>query len=351
MSRVMHHAFACAVRSTAGWSAWTIACVSGLGCIALKDSESVANLDAGPDNALDAAAANALEGRDGLVGGDALEGADALEGGELGSTEGGANPLSPTSIAPDRLQVWLTADQGMTCVAGRLTKWKDQSGHPNVYASLLNGQLGPQCDLPSHSYRDVMLPYFSAPRTQNSYDETLDIDLNCLVGVEYTIFVVERRWADYQDRSSSAEYLIGTTVPGASRAYLEAGCAFGAFQFGYAYDGNGPQLVLDQGCSRVASKVTKVPAGGPALLSRETGAYSGVWGQGLWIPGAPPAHVPDQTMLTTAYAGAIGRGIVSDSKSDTRFRGDIAEIVIYNTALGTMDMKNVEAYLGAHWGF
>ncbi len=328
----MRHAFVCAARSTAGWSACTIACVSGVGCIALRDSDAVANHDAGPVNTVDAAAAT------------------APEGGAGGSADVGTNISSPLSVVPDHLRLWLTADQGISCVANRLTKWEDQSGRAN-HASPQYGQLGPHCDLPSHAYLGVMLPYFSAPKTQNMYDETLDIDLNCLVNVEYTLFVVERRWADYQDRSSSAEYVVGTTVQGASLVHLDGGCAPGAFQFGYAYDGDGPQLVLDQGCSRAASKVKRVPPSGPAALSEETGSYSGAWGRALWIPGAPIAHVSDQTELTSAYGGAIGRGIVSSSKLDTRFRGDIAEVVIYDTALDTGDMSKIETYLADHWHY
>jgi hypothetical protein len=333
MSRVVHHAFASVARSTAGWSALAIGCALGIGCIALKDSDPVPNHDGGSAaSTLDEAAAT------------------APEVGDLESAEVGANISSPMSVAPDHLRLWLKADQGITCVAGRLTRWEDQSGRAN-HASPQYGQLGPHCDLASHAYLGVMLPYFSAPKTQNIYDETLDIDLNCLVNVEYTLFVVERRWADYQDRSSSAEYVVGTTVQGAALAHFDGGCAPGAFQFGYAYDGDGPQLVLDQGCSRAASSVKRVPSSGPAALSEETGSYSGAWGHALWIPGAPIAHVSDQTELTSAYGGAIGRGIVSNSKSDTRFRGDIAEIVIYDTALDTVEMSKIERYLALHWHY
>lgn len=59
----------------------------------------------------------------------------------------------------------------------------------------------------------------------------------------------------------------------------------------------------------------------------------------------------DQTELTSAPFGAIGRGIIANSKSDTRFRGDIAEIVIYDTALDTGEKNKVEMYLGRHWQY
>jgi hypothetical protein len=306
-----------------------LACALATGCIALKPGDVVADPDAG-------AAENAAEG--------------VSNDGGMGSVDSADPGSSPQSIEPDYLRLWLRADRGITCTAGRVAMWEDQSGRANN-AWPQYGQLGPQCDLPNHVYNGVALPYFSAPKTQNIYDETLDVDLNCLVNVEYTLFVVERRWADYPDRSTSAEYTVGTTVQGASLANLDGGCAPGAFQFGYVYDGVGPQLVLDQGCSRAARMVTRVPSSGPADLTEETGAYSGAWGHGVWIAGSPVAFVNDQTELMTAYGGAVGRGIVLDSTWDTRFRGDIAEIVIYDTSLSSAEMSQVETYLALHWHY
>jgi hypothetical protein len=346
MNWVVHRAFASSISRVADWSVCVIACVLGTGCIGLKDGESLLEGDAGRVAANDGASLEASF-EDSLEA--ALESQASLatmpEAGGIGDV-----PSSPLSVAPDHLRLWLTADHGIACSTGRVAKWEDQSGRAND-AWPQYGQLGPQCDLSSHRYNGVMLPYFSAPKTANARDETLDIDLNCLVHVQYTVFVVERRWADYQDHSSSAEYVVGTTVEGLDQSNLDAGCANGAFQFGYAYTGGGPELVLDQDCNKAARAVKRVPTNGPADLSEETAEYSTSWGRALWIPGAQPAYVNDQTQLMKAYGGAIGRGIVVDSKLDTRFRGDIAEIVIYDTALDSADMAKIEKYLALHWHY
>ena len=324
MNRIVRCGFA---SGAAGCCAWSIVCALGTGCIALKDPDGVLESDAGPI-AISVAPSPKTPS----------------DAGSNESRDAGSAALSPLTIQPDHLALWLTADQGLVCTDGRVTQWEDQSprGTP---ALPMYGQLGPQCGLLSHAHDRVLLPYFSAPKTSNPLDETLDVDLNCLVHVQYTLFVVERRWADYHDHSPAAEYLLGTTVEGIA----DAGCATGAFQFGYAYKLGGPELVLDQDCKQAAHTVGRVPDAGPAALSEESAEYSTTWGRALWIPGAPPAYVNDQTQIMAAYGGAIGRGIVANSKLDTRFRGDIAEIVIYDTALDSEDKTKVEQYLGIHW--
>jgi len=317
----------------AHWAA-LIACEQALGCIALKDGEPVALDDGG-------GASVAITAMDGAQGPEAAEPVDASDASDPG--------LTPLSINSAHLSLWLTADRGITCIGGRIKRWEDQSNRGD-HARPVYGA-GPQCDLPSHAYMGVNLPYFSAPKTPNIYDETLDLDLNCLVNTEYTVFVVERRWADYRDHSASAEYLVSTPVPGAALAtMLDAECVLGGFQLGYAYDGDEPHLVLDQGCSRAAQRVDRVSLdAAPALLSEEVGEYNARWGRGLWVPGLPVAHVADTTELMSANGGAIGRGIVQSAKFDTRFRGDIAEIIIYDSALTSEEATNVEKYLALHW--
>jgi hypothetical protein len=55
--------------------------------------------------------------------------------------------------------------------------------------------------------------------------------------------------------------------------------------------------------------------------------------------------------LVTATGGAIGRSIdqTTVSGQDLRYRGDIAEIAIYDTTLSDADLVAIEKGLSARW--
>jgi hypothetical protein len=190
-------------------------------------------------------------------------------------------------------------------------------------------------------------------------DETLDVDLGFLVNSNYTIFVVERRWADYPSRSTSGEYFLGTAVPatveqkGAS-AWCTPGPVNETLQFGYSYTNSDIILGADQGCGAgLIAIAASVPGSPPAPLSEDTLSFDNTRGHELWANGVPVAANVDTSALSYADGGAIGRAslVTTMFGYDMRFRGDIAEVLVYDTALDSPNQVAIETYLRAHWAF
>jgi hypothetical protein len=285
------------------------------------------------------------------------------------SADVAAGSLKPTTVDPSHLMLWLNAEVGITCMSttpndaaapGRVVMWADQSGHHND-ASIRQSppQLGPQCHVAQHAVHGIDLPYFSAPNNGNVVDETLDVDLSLLQGSDYTIFVVERRWADYGvDASSQSEFILGTTLPmaveyGGLSNWCNPTPANEVLAFGYSYGHGAPDLILSQGCGSVGNAVAGVLTPPPSPLTEETVRLYQPDGRELWVNGAPFAADAVSSPLSYAEGGAIGRAVnvTTALGFDNRFRGDIAEVVVYDEALSDADRTAVEAYLRAHWRY
>jgi hypothetical protein len=263
---------------------------------------------------------------------------------------------TPGTAGPSHLRLWLTADVGMQCNSGRVTRWADQS--PNRDDALLgHSQLGPQCQIPTnpHSVNGIDLPYFSAPVSAvnpNVVDETLDVDLSFLVGTGFTLFAVSRRWAD--PVSTTSEYLLGTDVASAFDTNSSS-CAAqphdSTLSFGYIDNGGSLNLTLDEGCDGLNALDTRVPQNPPGPMSRATAMFGASAGRTLWINGVPVSSDLKTIPLGAAMGGAVGRAIFHTTASgyDQRFRGDIAEIIVYDAALADAERKSVEDYLAKHW--
>jgi hypothetical protein len=266
------------------------------------------------------------------------------------ATTPGIDASAVTSVAPSNLRLWLTADKGVSCVQGRVQRWADQSTHSDD-ATLRNGQLGPQCGSPTgpHAVGGVALPYFSAPGS-NNIDETLDVDLSFLAGASYTIFVVERRWADPSDN----QFVLGTTLTNACQATAVTctGPPDQALGIGYVYYNGKPQISLDQFYDTLVMDVAPVPATPPAPLTLTTAILDTTRGHELWINGVGSSSTNTST-LTSAAGGAVGRAMFNGLApgADRRYRGDIAEVLVYDTALGSAPQAAVDAYLRSHWAF
>lgn len=252
-----------------------------------------------------------------------------------------------TLDAADHLRLWLSAARRITCKAGRVERWADRSGNGND-ATLAHGQLGPRCGL-HQSSTGIDLPYFSAPVDNSNFiDETLDVDLSWLVGSEYTIFVVERRWAD-------VGLFIGTTAPDQSSLACGATPDFErALQFGYVTYPGTLSLAIDHTCDGQQGPVPSTPDPPPGALELDIARFSKDYGHQLWANGE--LFVPDGTpggALRTADGGAIGRGFttLTSTHIDARFVGDIAEVLVYDAALSNADRATVESYLEANWHF
>jgi hypothetical protein len=259
---------------------------------------------------------------------------------------GGSGPTLPPLTAASHLQLWLTADRGVTCTASLAGTWADQSGHHRD-ATTPAGGMPPQCGV--HGLNDIDVPYFSAPaQASGPYtDETLDVDLSFLAGPAYTIFVVERRWAD----RPLASTLIGTTIPDEA---TQPACSSGtpplhqALAFGYVYYDGFPELGSNTICGGFKAQLPTVPAPPPAPAAFDMLRFDPAVGEQLWVNGTMIASLVDMAPQLTASGGALGRAPYL-SQEDDRFAGDIAEVIVFDAALSTADQQAVEGYLKAHW--
>jgi hypothetical protein len=129
-----------------------------------------------------------------------------------------------------------------------------------------------------------------------------------------------------------------------------------ALQMGYVYYdlAAGPLLVIDESCDTLGGAVSPAPVPQAAPLVIDVAIESTALGKQLWTAdvaltssnGATNKH------LSAASGGTIGRALYSNQPgaNDTRFIGDIAEIVVFTAALPDSDRTAIEAYLRARWG-
>jgi hypothetical protein len=323
----------------------------GLDVTVLDESDHAGDAEAAVD------ASHAQEASDATDGHDEVEdvSVDAMGDEEVVLEAASDAPPSPPTVASSHLRLWLTAKTGITCTSGRVTNWADQSqNHDDALPQ--NNQLGPQCQISAspHLLNGIDLPSFSAPTANgNIIDETLDVNLAFLANSNYTIFAVERRWADYP---TGYEFVLGTTVPLALEVTWP-GCgpssANKALAFGYVYYNGGPQFTLDQVCNTLwATVVGSVLPPPPIAPSEETALFDVASGHKLWVSGFPVVANADTNPLAYAGGGAIGRSVdQTPASTDPRFRGDIAEVIVYDAALSDSDRLTVEAYLKDFWKY
>ncbi len=121
--------------------------------------------------------------------------------------------------------------------------------------------------------------------------------------------------------------------------------------FGYVYYNGLPQLTLDQSCNTLVAQADPVPSNPPAALTMDVAMFKKTVGHELLVNGALVATDNDRNAVSQATQGAIGRGLVQTTHTnlDPRFRGDIAEILVYDAALEDADRSAIEDYLKNRW--
>jgi hypothetical protein len=276
-------------------------------------------------------------------------------GGAAGGPSDASVPVDAAASLPavgaGHLQAWLTADRGVTCTAGEITLWTDQSS--NHRDANHGSHKGPQCPPTLHALAGVNLPYFSSPGTTAPFvDETLDFNLAFLTGTDFTIFVVERRWADRSFGGGNNAFLIGTDMPND----LTPSCPAAGYQIdlGYSYYDGFPTLNYESVCYRPYSGTRgQVPAAAalppsPTVvdmlrLDHAAAASPTVWQNGVKVNGGGASGGPGSGFV----GGSIGRAFGVDAEN--RFQGDIAEIVIFDVALSDAEAQQMLAYFKLHW--
>lgn len=155
----------------------------------------------------------------------------------------------------------------------------------------------------------------------------MTFDASMVVGVSYTIFVVEQR----RGNSLTTNHFLGGTTP-ANYSNLHLGYATGtALRFGhFGYD-------IDYTVPSYSSPVPRM----------HSFRFSKTGGKSYWLNGGVNTDAADplQTIALTSYSGsALGR--FANAIQSFYFNGDIAELIIFTRDLKTEERQAVEAYLG-----
>ncbi len=296
----------------------------------------------------------------GMGGADAgIDAPDSAPGGNTGSIDSGIDtpPSSdasdgptcgtgcPANVRPGSLVLWLSADVGVTCdqlsTPPRVTGWKDRRANSTVTLTPVAQKPGPRCD--GQTLSGITLPYFD--RTTTDVDTgILRVDLTPLNGSNYTVFVVERR------RSSDARYVLGTDVPFPASVDCLNDNAHLAYRFGYrspvlfgagSYTSN-----VDEDC---ADPSVTVPTFSTAQAMLEVERFeSGV--EHKMTIGSSSNLSDDTDPMGGLLQGYLGRAFQLAFGSDSRYLGEVAEVVIYGAALDQTDIDAVSSYLRSRWG-
>jgi hypothetical protein len=296
------------------------------------------------------AAASFVAGCNAIIGLDVPQLLDAGAGGTTSASStsgtGGAPLILPVSPqAMQSLQLWLTAAKGLNCPKGTFVSWDDLGPNGTVAKPPLDGAAPPNCLGGMHSLNGKVVLFFDAQTSPNVVASTLSITLpSILVSEEYTVFVVERRWSDAKGK---AALLLGTQP---DDQVLCDGGVTGAFAMGYFYtDPLHPTFGAAVSCGTYSGNSTAVGTSTAewtidmVRFSKSTNMMD-VWVDGTMIATSPPMG----PFVGKVDHVSIGRG--PPAMTETRFNGDIAEIVIFGTALGDCDRKLMQTDLAGRWG-
>jgi hypothetical protein len=323
----------------------------------------------GLDRALDAAADSANEGPvldgpletsssgdgpsatdegslpDGAADGPGEDGSDDAGGTDALGDDAGSCPAGcPTAVAPGHLQLWFQGDVGADCVPVdlqfRAVRWRDLSGHHRDAVAPL-GRRGPLCGPSAGMIQDRTVMSF--PRTDRADgEEYLEVSLEGLVDKSFTIAVVERRMpADFNS------WMMGSSLPEPSAVACDGvnpnrnqGLAIG-----YPYPLKLEATVWGPGCDVQVD----VPLMG-ARPNITVVTYSAGTGLTLFADGKQLGQLPSEGLKRTLQ-GLIGRAypFTIDPPTDTRYHGDIAEVVAYDVALSTDQRGALESYFKQSW--
>jgi hypothetical protein len=260
----------------------------------------------------------------------------------------------PANVEPTSLVLWISADVGVTCDQSsppRVTGWNDRRAGSTVTLAPAPTKLGPRCD--GATLNGTPLPYFD--RTTTDIDNgVLKVDLTPLNNSDYTVFVVERR------RTGNAGFILGTDVP--APLTVPGICvddngmsanAHAAYQFGYqsavvfeagSYTFNPDPSSPD--CNEPSALVSAFSTPQAAL---EIDFLSKGNTHSLTI-GSTTNSSDDVDPMAGLMQGYLGRAFDLPSTSDSRYLGEVAEVVIYKAALSSTEVTAVSNYLKARWG-
>ena len=257
----------------------------------------------------------------------------------------------PANVDPQDLVLWISADVGLTCDQGttpRVTGWKDRRAGSTVMLTPVSGKFGPRCD--GQTLNGTPLPYFDRTTTDIN-NGILRIDLTPLNGQDYTVFVVERR------RTADARFILGTDVPvpAISKCVDDTTLvnpnAHLAYRFGYQVDTifESGSYTYDPDTGNCDDPAVLVPAFSTPQAALEIDFLSSGDTHTLTAAGTTNPSVVDTNPMDMLLQGYLGRANQLPSTSDSRYLGEVAEVVIYKAALTPDQVTAVSNYLKGRW--
>ncbi len=236
---------------------------------------------------------------------------------------GGVGNTSGTSA----LKLWLRADSGVTTNGSNVTTWSDQSGNgndasqgstadqPTLVSSSINGQPAVQFANDILSGTDILVSDNAATCYTVVKPSSLSSGFN----------IVWSKWADGSPN---------------------------AFKFHFAVHNAKVSLFTSPDGSTTSSETiggSSLVTGNAYVLGSDVSTTAGT--QHVYFNGvsavATTSGITSLATLNQVYS--VG-GKLGTNTSSNRFVGDIAEVVVYNTALNIAQRTLVANYLGAKYG-
>ncbi len=249
--------------------------------------------------------------------------------------------LCPPGIAPG-LKLWLRGDVGVTCdgAGGRLTRWADLSGGGR-HARVPDGSQGPLCGAQAGQLAGRPVVTFPALAGDEDKDY-LEVDLGFLVGTSFTIAVVEKRKG-----SRSSSWMIGSRLayPDSVRCSVPNLNVGGGLLLGYAMPTLIKASTWGMNCDLGVDGLPMPSEPRATVLTHRIGEGLALFVDGRKVAAGPAAP------LSSIGTGLIGRGFARTPKAtDSRYEGDLAEVIAYDRPLGDEERRALETYLQQAWG-
>ncbi len=247
--------------------------------------------------------------------------------------------MTPTQVQPASLQLWLSADQGVTSSGTAepfaVSAWGDQSGHARNATQATAGKqplLHTTTPLPGTTSSEPWIEITPGATDGTADGLMMNVDLSFLASSSYTIIAVVARTG-----TKGENYFIGTHFGGPSSNDE-------ALHVGWSDD---TDFYLGQfGDDLGATVVANTDAGSQPVLASTL--LDTTVGHTIFLNGTQAATNASLTPLSLADQGALGRGYGTTPDNDY-FQGGIGEIVIYSVALSAADRAQVELYLKSKW--
>jgi serine/threonine-protein kinase len=230
-----------------------------------------------------------------------------------------APALSAIDIPTGALALWFRADLGITEHGKNVSSWEDQSGY------------GRNATQPSDRNQPVWIDHAAGDRPVVRFNGettfmTFTMPVNGLRGM--SIFLVSSSGLDItQGRNGDCAAINWDEFSFWGRVYISPFRSNIRFRFGTTQVDNWPIYVK-----------SSPPSGGFTVIATMKDATV----DSLWLNGTLVLREEGKGAAITACldSGMLGRGMSADC-----FAGDIAEVLVFTSALGEQDRQRVERYL------